>query len=531
MPEDFEDELAEQKPDGERYWNTLRRRRWYLIVPFFLTWVAVYAASWLLPSVYRSGTLILVEESSLSKTMAGTPDNTDLQDRLDSITQQVLSRTRLLRIIDHLNLYPKLRNRTSPDDLVEKMRKDIQIELVRSPGKSDLTSFNIYFSADNPYVAQQVTGELTNIVVSENLEASQQNSENTTRFLQDQLETARQNLAAQEEKVRVFKDQHLGELPEQNQNNLQILSGLQTQLQGEQDALGRAKQQSAYLQSMAAQYQGLKSMVRPAGSTAPVGLPALDQELDRLRAQLADLSSRYTDQHPDVRKVKEQIAKTEKARDQMAADMKAKAADPKSAGSEYTDKDLPMMQAESELKANEIETANRQRAIASLTAQINEYQGRLNRVPVREQELANLTRDYDQSQKDYEALLAKKNQSELATNLNKSEEGTHFRMMDPPSLPTKPYSPKRFQFCLGGLFGGLALGLALVFGMDFLDDRMYDDKQFREMIHADVLAEIPPLSTPAEDGKQQRRLRLEWAAAAALSLVMALGVAFSYLRG
>jgi succinoglycan biosynthesis transport protein ExoP len=530
MPEDFDDQ-PQEKPDGQKYWNLLLRRRWYLLVPFFLTWLAVYAISWVLPSVYRSGTLILVEESSLSKTMAGTPDNTDLQDRLDSIQQQVFSRTRLLRIIDHLNLYPKQRARMAPDDLVEMMRKDAQIELVRSPGKAELTSFNIYFSADNPYVAQQVTTELTNILISENLEVSQQNSENTTRFLSTQLETAGQNLKAQEEKVRVFKDQHLGELPEQNQNNLQILSGLQQQLQSEQDSLGRARQQSAYLQSMQSQYQGLKGIVRPAGTTTAVGLPALDQELDRLRAQLSDLSSRYTDQHPDVRKVKDQIAKTEKARQQMAADMKAKAADPKNAGPDYNDKDLPMIQAESELKANEIEIANRQHSIVALTAQINEYQARLNRAPVRVQELADLTRDYEQSRKDYESLLAKKNQSELATNLNKSEEGEHFRMIDPPSLPTKPYSPKRFQFSLGGLVAGLALGLGTVLAMDFLDKRIYDEKQFQEMIPAEILAEIPPLTTAAEESEKQRRVWLEWGAAAGLAFVMLLGVAFSYLRG
>jgi succinoglycan biosynthesis transport protein ExoP len=530
MTEDFEDQQPHEKPDTQRYWNILRRRRWYLIVPFCLTWVAVYAVSWIVPSIYRSGTLILVEESSLSKTMAGTPDNTDLQDRLESITQQVLSRTRLLRIIDHLNLYPKKRARTSPDDLVETMRKDIQIEQVRSPGKAELTAFNIYFSADNPYVAQQVTTELTNILISENLEVSQQNSENTTRFLESQLETARGNLASQEEKVRVFKDQHLGELPTQNQSNLQILSGLQTQLAGEQDALGRAKQQSVYLQSLASQYQGLKTMVRPSGSSTTMGLPAMDQELDRLRAQLADLTSRYTDQHPDVRKMKDQIAKTEKARQQLAAEMKAKAADPKNA-SDYSDKDVPIIQAESELKANELEITNRQHTITQLTAQLNEYQARLNRAPVREQELADLTRDYEQSRKDYESLLAKKNQSELATNLNKSEEGEHFRMIDPPSLPTKPYSPKRFAFSLGGLFGGLALGLATVFLVDFLDDRIYDEKEFKELVPVDIMAEIPPLTTPEEETEQQRRFRMEWAAAALLCFAMLAGVAFSFLRG
>jgi succinoglycan biosynthesis transport protein ExoP len=529
MSEDFQDQQSEAKPDTEKYWKILQRRRWYLIIPLFATWVLVYAVSWVVPSVYRSGTLILVEESSLSKSVAGVNDS-DLQDRLDSITQQVLSRTRLLRIIDHLNLYPKKRARMSPDDLVEKMRKDVQIELVRSPGKAELTAFNIYFSGDSPYIAQQVTNELATNLISETTEVSQQNGDNTLRFLEEQLETARRNLADQEAKVRLFKDKYPGELPGTTQTNLQIMQSLQTQLQGAQDALGRAKQQNVTLQSMASQYQGLRGMVRQPGSNAPSGLAGLDAELDKLRSQLADLSARYTPQHPDVRKLKEQIASTEKARTQLAADLKAKATDPKSVVPD-ADKDLPLIQVESELKGNELEIANRTKSIANLTQEIGEYQAKLNRAPIREQELADLTRDSEQSRKDYDALLAKRNAAGFATSLGKSEQGEHFRMIDPPNLPAKPYSPKRFQFSLGGLFGGLALGLAMVFGMEFLDDRIYDEKDFKDMISAEIMAEIPPLTTPEEEIEKQRHSRMEWAAAGALSFVLLIGVAFSFLRG
>lgn len=535
MPEDYLEEQGQI--DFRKYGEILRRRRWYFLVPFFIGWLAVWGISWFMPSVYRSGTLILVEQPTVPAEMVPTTASADLQSRLDSIEKQIRSRTRLLAVIDKLNLYAKDRaHHMSDDTLVDDMNKDLTIEQVRSPGKEDLTSFNIYFSADNPYVAQQVTNELSNILISENIEAGIQNSGNINKFLDSQLEEARKSLADQDEKVREFKDRYRGELPTETAANLQIMGGEQSQLQAEEDALGRAKQQNVYLQSLISQYRTTQENRKP-GQPAAVGLPALDETLDRLHAQLADLTSRYTDQYPDVRKVREQIDKTEKMRTQLLAEMKAKAAqaqaDPNSNSAvEYAtpQESGPMMEVESQLKANQIEIANRQRAIVDLQAKINGYQDRLSRAPAREQELADLTRDYNQSQANYDSLLAKRNQSELVNNLNKSQEGQHFRMIDPPSLPTKPFSPDRFKMSLAGLGVGLVLGLLSVVGGEFVDDRMYDEEEFKKLLAVDVMAEIPPLPTEAEEGQRRTRFVMEWAAVAVLSLITVLGVTISYLR-
>ncbi|HEX4487761.1 MAG TPA: GNVR domain-containing protein [Terriglobales bacterium] len=533
MADDFLDEPgAGEQLDWGRYLGLLRRRRWYLILPFFCGWALVFGASWFLPSVYRSGTAILVEQPTVSQQYVVSNVASDLQSRLDSLTQQVLSRTRLLRIVDKLNLFPAKRQKASADEIVEAMRKNIQIELVRSPEREQLTSFNIYFSSDNPYVAQQVTTELTNILISENLEVRQQQSEDTTSFLQSQLDEARKNLAEQEARVRAFKDQHLGELPGQLQSNLQILSGMQAELQGEQDALGRAKQQNAYLESLNSQYrsQANNPHAPAAAGTIPGGLAAVDQELDRLKAQLADLSSRYTERHPDVRKVKDQIAKTE----HMKAQLEADAANKKSAGADKTGSSsndtAPMMEVQSQLKANEIETANRQRAISDLQGRISDYQSRLNRTPVREQELTDLTRDYDQSRTYYESLLAKRNQSELATNLERRQQSEHFRIIDPPSLPTKPYSPNRFKLSLTGLGAGLLLGIVATVVVEMMDDRIYDESDFKKMIPVDLMVEVPPLVSPEEEVRTRRMARLSWVAATVMGMIMMLGVAVSFLR-
>ncbi len=513
MPNEVLDEGTIPQLDWRKYYGIARRRRWHLALSLFLGWAVVSGISWFLPSVYRSSTLILVEQPTVSKELVPSNVSSGIQDRLDSITQQVLSRTRLLRIIEKLNLYPADRVKASPDELVERMRKNIQVELVRSPEREHLTAFNIYFSHHDPHMAQQVTGELTNILISENLEVRQEQSESTTNFLESQLEEARKTLAAQEQRVREFKDRHLGELPGQLQSNLQILSGLQGQLQAEQDALGRAKQQNAYLESLLAQY-------RAATATASAS-PALETELEHLRAELADLSSRYTMQHPDVRKVEEQIARTEKMQ-QAGTGTTAASLRPRPLP--------PLMEGESQLKANELEIANRQHAIGSLEKRISDYQSRLNRTPVREQQLADISRDYEQSSINYESLLSKKNQSVLSSNLEKRQQGEHFRMIDPPSLPVKPYSPDRVRLSCLGLVVGMLLAGGVTAAAETLDDRIHDESNFKRLIPAEVLIEVPPLPTAAELSRGRRRLWLEWAGASALSASIFLGVGASFLR-
>jgi polysaccharide chain length determinant protein (PEP-CTERM system associated) len=537
------DDLDEKSSEGfdlQRYLGIVRRRHLQFLIPLFLGWAVVWGASWVLPPVYRSGTLILVEQPTMPKDYVTPNVNDDLQDRLRSITQQILSRTRLLHIIDQLNLYADPHSHLSADDKVEGMRKQIEIELVRDT-ENRVSSFNVYYSAHDPHVAQQVTSELTNLFISENLEVRQQQSEDTTKFLESQLEAARQTLSDQEEKIRQFKGQHVGELPAQVGSNLQILAGLQSQLQTEEDALNTAKQQRVYLETLVNQYRSLQGTPRSAGAggTATVGLPAIDQELDKLRAQLADLSSHYTDRHPDVRKVKEQIAETEKTRDRIMADLKAKAsapADPDAANtsadpSAMTDASSPMVQLQGQLQGNRVEIANRERSVADLKTKVVDYQARLNQEPVREQQLSDLTRGYEQSKANYDELLKKKNESAMATSMELLQQGERFRIIDAPSLPAKPDFPNRLKFCGIGLGIGLALGVVVAGAFEIMDDRIHDEKELQKLLPITIISEIPTLSAGADEQRERGRLWLGWATAAFVSVTILLGSALSYLRG
>lgn len=534
MAEEFEEKLSEGL-SLEYCMGVARRRHFQFLIPLFVGWLAVWSASWILPPRYKSSTLILVEQPTMPKDYVTPNVNDDLQERLQSITQQILSRTRLLHIIDELNLYAADRSRRSPDELVERMRKDIQIELVQD-AHNQISAFKVYYWSRDAYVAQQVTSQLTNLFINENLEVRQQQSEGTTKFLENQMETARQTLAEQEEKIREFKAQHVGELPTQLATNLQILGGLQSQLQGEEDALNSARQQHVYLQTLVNQYRAMQGSRTPEG--VPLGLNAVDQQLDKLKAQLADLSSHYTDRHPDIRKLKDQIATTEKMRAQIIASMNAKgdgsAASQDVPAQHREESDLqdsaPMVQLKGQLQANESEIANRERGIAALKAKVGDYQTRLNQEPVREQQLADLTRGYDQSKANYDGLLKKKNDSAMATSMELLQQGERFHILDAPSLPLKPDFPNRLKFCGIGLGIGLALGAAVAGAFEMADDRAYSEAEIKGLLPVPVISEIPVIVTAADEQVSKRRAWLGWAVAGFVVVTILAGSALSYLR-
>jgi len=532
------DDLEEKSSEGfdlQHYVGVVRRRHLHFLLPLFVAWAIVWGASWVLAPRYQSATLILVEQPTMPKDYVTPNVNDDLQERMQSITQQILSRTRLLHIIDQFNLYASDHTQRSADQKVELMRKDIGIDLVRDNG-NQITAFNVYYSSPSPQIAQQVTSELTNLFINENLEVRQQQSEDTTKFLESQLETARKSLADQEDSVRQFKAQHVGEMPGQLASNLQILQGLQAQLQNEDDALNAARQQHVYLQTLADQYRAMQGSVKNADGTT-VGLPALDEELDKLKAQLADLSSHYTERHPDVRKVKEQIAKTEKMRDQLLASLKNKGSENPTDGSSPVNQGGDSAQAsvlapiQSQLRSNQVEITNREHSVATLKAKVDQYQSRLNQEPVREQQLADLTRGYEQSKSNYDDLLKKKNESKMATSMELLQQGERFRIVDPPSFPQKPEFPNRLKFCAIGLGIGLMLGLLVAGTFEMMDDRMYDAKEIKKMLPAEVIGEIPAIITASDAHAANQKIWLGWVAAGLVFVTILAGSAFSYLRG
>jgi polysaccharide biosynthesis transport protein len=528
---DIQEEQAGQGLDLQRYLHIARRRHMHFLIPAFLGWLAVWGSSWFLQARYKSSTLILVEQPTMPKNYVLPNVSDDLQERLQSIKQQVLSRTRLLLIIDKFDLYKGERRRRTPDEKVAQMGKDIDLELVQDSHGEEITAFKISYSSHDAHVAQEVASELTGLFISENQKVLQQESENTTNFLEGELEKARARLADQEGKVRAFQSAHEGELPTQEASNLQILSGLQSQLQSEQDALNNARQQREYFQTEVDQYRAVHGASRGADGS-PTGLAAIDQQLDLLHAKLADLTSRYTDQYPDVVATRDQIAKTEKMRAALAAQLKDKAS---VKTTDVRDEDnsavsAPLLQLQGQLHANQLEIGIREKAISELKIKINDYQGHLNAEPATEQQLTDLNRGYDQSKTDYDELVKKRNDSEMATNLNKVQQGERFTVLDPASLPLKPDFPNRLKFCGLGLAFGIVLGLLVVAGSEFLDDRMHSESEIKTLLPTPILSEIPEVFSPLDLRATRRKMVVAWLTTAVAVAAILAGSAFSYLR-
>lgn len=515
------------------YWDILHRRRWRILLSVFLCWGAAFGISWLVRAEYRSEALILVEQQKVPEQYVVPNVMVNLQERLESMRQQILSRTRLQNIIDRYHLYSHHHNWFGAQDPVEEMRHDIGIEVVAAPGRpSDLTAFKVYYVAGSPQLAQQVNSELTSLFIDENLRSQQQLSDSTTEFLSDELAQARAKLKEQEAKVREFKAHYLGELPNQVQSNVQILSGLQAQLQQTRQALDRAQQQKLYLESLRDQYKNAETSLEN-GSQAQ-SPAALDKKLKELQDQLIEARSRYTANYPAMVALQNEIAKTQKLKTEIESEIAEKGRAGGNGTSTIGDPaeleaKKPLMQILSELKSNEKEIEDYQKQAKELEAQIAEYQSRLNLAPVREQQLAEISRGYEESQKNYDSLLQKQAQSALATNLQERQQGEQFRLIDPPSLPKTPESPNHFLISLGGLIAGVSLGSLLIAVPEFWDPRVHREAQLEVLVPAPVLAGIPTLATPEEERGRKRVRLLEAAAATAMVLCILGGNVYAFL--
>jgi polysaccharide biosynthesis transport protein len=537
----YEENEGQLKFGAEELWAMARRRRWWLLLPLFLCWAAVWAGSWLLPTTYQSDAQIVVEQQKVPEYYVQPNVTANLQERLQTMTQQVLSRTRLQATIDSFHLYPPphglARLLQSPDP-VDQMRRDIKIELVQPPGQpANLTAFKIYYSGDTPQRAQQVNSHLATLFIDENLKAEEQSSESTTSFLESKLGEARAQLDEQDAQVRAFKATHMDVLPSQMQSNVQILSSLQTELENNHRELDSANQQKLYLESQLQQLESAKALL---GSDNGASSPeALEQELLDLRHRLADMSAKYTDQHPEIIALKSKIAETEKLKKQVESEVAADQAQttpPKPDnstllnGSKGSTSNI-MITLTSQLKANALQIQNYQRREKSLQSEIATYQERIRLTPQTEQELEEISRGYEESKTNYNSLLQKQDQSKLATSLAQRQQGAQFRVLDPPSLPDKPATPNHLLLSLAGLGIGAVLGVLLIAIVELTNRRVRHEKELADLVPARVLVCVPHLAIPGEARLDAASRRLEMIAAVAILALIVVGNFYSFYKG
>jgi polysaccharide biosynthesis transport protein len=318
---------------------------------------------------------------------------------------------------------------------------------------------------------------------------------------------------------------------------VQILTGLQAQLQNAQRAIDGAKQQKIYLESMQQENQAIQASFGSGNSTVTAP-DTLNKDLSDLRHQLQEARSRYTEDYPDVVQLKDKISKMEKLKQDMDSEIAANQkrvkttndADAGSAAQAPHESTLPMMQIQSQLKANRVEIENYQEQEKKIQAEIVAYQARLNLTPETEQELADISRGYEESKANYDSLLQKQNQSQLATSLEQRQQGEQFRILDPPSLPSRPSTPNHLFISMAGLMAGFALGAGLAVFLEVTNVRVRQEKDLEGVVPLKVLVGIPHLDTPGEGQSRVLFRRMEFCVAVVIIILMLAGNAYAFFK-
>ena len=525
----------------ERVRQTLVRRRWWVAIPACVISLATVAVLTKVPNRYTSNATLVVVQQQVPQRYVVPNDTTEMAVALQAMQQEVLSRPQLERIIRDFGLYAKESKRRAPEQIMAMMLHDIDIEPITSlTPQKDLNAFRISFTTENPYVAQQVTSTLTSLFIQESLKSQEEQAVNTTGFLHQRMEDAQKKLEVQEQRLRDFKMQNLGELPEQQQGNIGVMQGLQAQLQNTASSLSRAQEQRVYLESLLSGYQSMASNDVPlpgAASSTTRKLSPLDTaqaELNRLRTERANLLVRFTSQHPDVLKNSRDIAAAEATVEHLKAAGPAPE-DPGSSGAPQVARtsggavDNPSVaQIKSQIESNRLEIENLQKDEKMLRASVAQYQNRLNLTPVREQQLTSINRDYELVKKDYSDLVNKELESQLATSLEKNQGGRKFRLVDPPSFPVLASSPNRLKLNLGGMAGGIAFGLALALLIDMKDRSFHTEAELSAELAPPIIVSVPLILTPEEERRQSWSYKLQWIAASALMFLVSAVEFYAY---
>lgn len=532
------------------------RRIWYIVLPFILVLAGAVIYALTADKEYRASTLILVTPQKVPESFVRPTVTSKIEDRLQSIGQEIMSRTRLEQIINQFKLYPEAAKSKSREEIVEGMRKNIRVEIKGKEG-----FFTISYIGKDPRVVTTVTNKLASLFIEENLKLREVQAQGTSEFLSIELKGTQGKLEEQEKALTHFKKQFMGELPEQRDANLRVLDQLQLYLQKLSESLRSAQDRRLIVQKQLSDTELLlisaenrretdgelapltpsqvlsgspQPRSRPAPSPRPVIKDPQEVQLEQLKNHLIDLQARYTERHPDILVTRRKIADLEpkvekirleremeekKFRMERELEEKKEAELKEEASSEI--KTTPMQTAgidkkkekkeekfdfrlnprykemESQLIGTELEITRLKEEEAKIKGQINRYRDRVENTPVREIAMAQLMRDYQTTRENYQTLLKKSEEAQQAENLERRQKGEQFKVIDPARLPEKPFRPDIPKILLLGLLIGLSSGFGLAFFREQMDRSFRDAEDLEATLGFKVLANIPKIDKKA----------------------------------
>ena len=514
----------------------VRRRRVLAVLPFLFVVTAALSMAVFLPSLWTARTLVLVNRQAIPERYVAPTVQADIDARLLTLTQEILTPQRLTQIAQQNGLY---RTARSVDELVDRMRKDIRIELVddrdrHSTRETKSFLFTVAYTAANPVVAAGVANTLASLYIEENGRMREEQAAGTSEFLEAQLREVRERLQSQERAITAYKEKNLGELPEQKDVNLRTLERLQAQLQLAAENNRRATERRQMLTNSLGEIDTSVAMAATPTAAGPSVTPAdtAAARLNLLRQELAMMQTKFNDRYPDVMQLKEQIRVLE---EKVEAEKQAAAALPKTAPAttaKRPGRDLRMppenayvQSLMTQLDQAIVEAKTTAEEINNINTQIAVYTRRLENTPKREQELAVLTRDYDTTRDLFKSLLAKRGEAGMATELEQRQQGESFRVIEPARLPERPAGPNRFRLLLVGLALALGASGAAVVLAEQVDTSFRRVDEVRSTLPMPVLSAIPRISTEHDRSRTLRHRR--WATAAVgFGLLIVAGTSF-----
>jgi polysaccharide chain length determinant protein (PEP-CTERM system associated) len=465
--------------------KALAARRWWLfLVPFLVVSLGAAAIAFLLPDIYRAETVVLVDPAKIPERYVAPISTIEIKDRLQTLSQQVTSRTRLEQVIRSLGLWkgdwndPAIMERR-----VAVLRRHVDVRV------SGNDSFVIGFEGEGPALVQGIANSLAALFIEENSKIRAERAAGTGAFIDRQLQEVQRQLDAKEAEIRRYREAHLGELPEQKDATLRALDTLEARLVANQEARERLAERQALVQ------QQLAALRAEAGQ--PQEVSPLRAELVKLYGELQALEAQYTDRHPDVRMTRQRIAEITT---RLAAGKGTLALPPAPRGMEARDPLAVGLRRELDQIRLDLSSGASERQL--LDRQIAETRVKVASMPRREQEYAALTRDVSNLRETYTSLLNKKIQAGMAEDLERKQAGATFTVLDPADLPKTPVKPARARILILGLVLGLGAGGGAVYLGETLDQSIRTVDDLKRAYNLPVLGAVPDL---AEDESKVRK--------------------------
>jgi polysaccharide chain length determinant protein (PEP-CTERM system associated) len=488
--------LGHRQLTTKDYAGILQRRYKLILLCSIVFLVVGIGVSYWIPPQYVSQTLVLIEQQRVPTDYVTPVVTEDIGERLASMKEQILSRSRIEPIIVRFKLFAE--GGATMDDRLALTQKAIDVRAIPAgPTSHGMPGFFVKFKANDAHTAQQVCGEITSLFVSENLIARQQAAEGTTEFLRQQLADSKKNLDEQDAKLAEFERKYFGELPEQATTNTNTLQALTTQLDAATQAIDRLQQNETFLNALISQQTGDSHK----GDAGAGSSDARRVELAELVAQQHALEITYTPDYPDVQAITRKIAEVKA---QIASKPEGGGTD----GSAANPSDSPRLaEQRAQLRAIQQSIVAAKHEQTLLSQQIRIFESRVQSKPQVEEEYKEVTRNHDTALQFYNGLLKKMNESSMATALEHRQEGEQFRVMDAPNLPDEPTFPNRKVFAGGGLAGGLVLGLMLAGLLEFRDSTLRTEMDiwtFTKLPTLAIISHIDDLSTPLQLNRRNK---------------------------